>query len=116
MPPLRSLVRLALLAGGAWLLWTAFALDAAWFERHVAGPALFLPPPRWFHPMLRALPAVFGVVLLATAGPLSRLQAGNLARILLAVLLACGVAELRLHRTASSPWRELKLEMKLGEA
>ena len=91
-------------------------IDAAWFQRHVALPAFFRPPPPWLHTLFRAVPVFIGVTLALGARWLSRLRAADAARTGLAILLACTVAEARLRGTREgvAPWRAKKVELRIG--
>jgi hypothetical protein len=112
----RSFVRIGLLACGAALLVLAVQLDEVWFVRHVAVPAQYFSPPWWLHPLLRAVPAACGVLLILLSGPISRASAGVLVRNLLAALLACVPVELLLRRNlnGTAAWRASKLELRIG--
>jgi hypothetical protein len=110
------MVQIVLLACGAALLVLAARLDHAWFVRHVAVPAQYLMAPRWLHPLLRAVPAAGGALLMLISGPISRANAGSLLRNGLAVALACVPAELILRRNqnGTATWRASKFELRLG--
>ncbi len=113
---LHLIVRVVLLAAGAALVVIALRMDQSWFERHVTGPALFLPAPPWLHVAFRAAPAAGGLLLLMLARPLSRIRGRDLGRSAVAALLAIGLVELYLRRgeRGTSFWRAQKLELKLG--
>jgi len=98
------------------LLVLAVQLDDAWFVRHVAVPAQYLLAPQWLHPVVRAVPAAFGVLLMLLSGPISRASAGDLVRNGLAALLACVPVEMLLRRdvNGATAWRGKKLELKIG--
>lgn len=116
MPRWRSTACIVLVACGAGLGLASFWLDGPWFERHVAGPAFFSPPPPWLRTLCRAVPAAAGLTLALCARWLSRLSAAGAARIAVALLLACAVAEARLRGAGQgvAPWRLDKVEFRIG--
>lgn len=105
-----------LLACGVAFCLVPLWIDAAWFQRHVALPAFFRPPPPWLHTLFRAVPVAIGVTLALGARWLSRLRTADAARTGLAILLACTVAEARLRGTREgvAPWRAKKIELRIG--
>lgn len=114
----RRSVRCAVLAAGAGALLAAARCDAAWFTRHVRVPALYLPPPWWLLPLLRAGLVALGVAAAAASGPLARLAARpwDLLRAALAVALALCAGELILRQgeRGTTTWRARKLELRMG--
>lgn len=115
---LRPAIVLALASCAAELAFAAGTVDGAWFVRHVAVPALYLPFESWV-PSATRLGLALAAVLVAGLAALcawSKAGAGDLARIALAVLLALGAAELLLRRGESGMpfWRARKLELRMG--
>jgi hypothetical protein len=107
-------------AGGVALLAAAMAMDAAWFERHVALPCYYPWAPPWLLRNVRFAAALGGAALLAAAWPLARAAAraapGAAARVALAVVLALAASEWILRRGGSgaAPWRADKVEFQIG--
>jgi hypothetical protein len=105
---------------GSALLFAAWAMDAAWFERHVLLPGYYPWAPDWVSRDVRAGVVIAGVALVAASWPIGRALAratlGGIARVALAVALALAASELILRRGAGQPaaWRQAKLEFRLG--
>jgi hypothetical protein len=92
------IARLSLLAPAAALLAFGATADGAWFERHVALPALNPPPPLWTLPALRIAAVAVGLVLAACAAAAGRRATlGGMARVCLAVALSVCASELGLR-------------------
>ncbi len=110
------IVRLSLLVPAAALLAFGAAVDGAWFERHIAIPALHPPPPWWTLAALRIAAALMGAVLVACAvAARRRVTFGAVARVGLAVALAVVASELALrvlHRVLPVP--RTRIEARLG--
>lgn len=114
----RQAVRCAAVAAGLLALLAALLCDGAWFTRHVRVPALYLPPPGWLLPLLRAALVALGVLAIAASGRLARLAARppDLLRAVLAVALALCAGELILRQgeRGTTSWRAKKLELRMG--
>jgi len=118
-----ALLRRALCIGlalcSAALVAFAILADRAWFVRHVAVPAYYLPPSQWTHPGLRLF-AVGLAVVVAVAAVVAwrRATPGGVARVGLALAFSVGAAEVIL-RFAEKPELETpdpRLEWRLGVA
>lgn len=114
----RQSVRCGAVAAGVAAVVAAAVCDAAWFARHVRVPALYLPPPWWLLPLLRASLVALGTLVLATSARLARLATRpmELARAGLAVVLALCAGELILRQgeRGTTSWRARKLELRMG--
>jgi hypothetical protein len=105
-------VRLVLSGLAATLFFFAAAVDAAWFERHVVLPAIYLPPPpAWTLSALRLGAALLGAAVAACAIAIRRVTRGAALRVGAAVLMALVVSEAMLRFL---PRRETRIEMHLG--
>jgi hypothetical protein len=95
---LARIARLSLLVAAAALLGLAAAANGAWFDRHVAIPALNPPPPSWTLPALRTAAAAAAAVLAACAVAAGRRATpGGVARVGLAVVLGVCASEVALR-------------------
>jgi hypothetical protein len=95
------IARLSLLAAAAAALAFGVAANGAWFERHVALPALNPPPPWWTLPALRIVAVALAVVLAGFAIVAGRRATpGGVARVGLAVTLGVCASELALRALA----------------
>src|SRR5436305_14757515 len=90
-------IRIALGSLAAALLACAALVDGAWWMRHVVVPACYLPPPRWMLPATRVALATCGVAMAAAALRVRRPSAGDVARVVSALLLALPASELALR-------------------
>jgi hypothetical protein len=111
---LRWIVRLSLLAPAAALFAFATFTNSAWFDRHVAIPALNPPPPSWTLAALRVCAGVLGLILAACAIAAGRRATlGGAARIATAVALAMCASELAL-RVLHFPIPATRIEARLA--
>jgi len=110
----RRFVGISLLGPAIALLVFGAVADAAWFDRHVAIPALNPPPPSWTLFALRTAAGLTGLVLAACAtAAWRRATPGGVARVGLAVVLAIGASEVAL-RVLRFPVPATRIEARLA--